>query len=109
MSKDPYRGSENEARIRIAVVIDRDGLYSAFGHSEGRTWAPRDRDEDLAERAIKHYEDKVGSDVIRHLQFLEITLPTPNTAPVNLEAQPGADPLPAVTLGGRYDILKETG
>jgi len=107
MSQDPYRGSEKETHVRIAVVIDRDGRYSAFGDSEGVTWAPRDRDDELAAGAVRHYEKSVGSAVIRHLQFVEIALPTPSTAPVNLEAQPGADPLPAVVLGGRFDILKE--
>lgn len=105
---DPYRTTESDTRVRIAVVIDVDGRYSAFGDSELRHASPREQDDHLVREAVQHYENVVGSHDLRHVQFLEITLPTPSTRPVNLEAREGAEPLPAVALGGRFVLPEQS-
>ena len=79
-------------KVRVAVLIDADGEYSALGSSRFAPGASRE----LLELLEDEHQNVSGNGYhLRHVKFLEIELPLPDARPVNLEAQPPSERHPA--------------
>jgi len=90
----PYRKPQGEppqqVRVRIAVIIDVEGNYSAFGGTR--------YDDTDAIQIARDELDNHSTEHNRHIKFLEITLEGPSTLPVNLEAQIKNEIPPAIKV-----------
>lgn len=79
--------TEKTVRVRVAVLIDSDGEYSAVGSSRFEPGTDRE----MLDQLLDEHEN-VGNGLrggaLEHVKFLEIDLPLPSSRPVNLEAQP---------------------
>ena len=72
-------------KVRVAVLIDADGEYSALGSSRFDAGVSQE----LLEMLEDEHQNVSGHGYyLRHVKFLEIELPLPDTRPTNLEAQP---------------------
>jgi len=88
---DPFRGlPPRDVRVRVVVAICADGHFFAYGE-DGAS------DESLIQEALEGLDRQARSD-LRHVKFLEITLQTPDTLAVNLEAQPRREEHPRTTI-----------
>ena len=76
--------SSQTVRVRVAVLIDSEGAYSAFG---GSRFEPTGAPQDLLEILEDEHENVRSHNVLSHVKFLEIDLPVPDARAMNLEAQ----------------------
>lgn len=77
---DPFRGIlPQDVPVRVAVAICGDGYFFAYGRAGAD-------DEELVRETLEGLDRYSRSD-LRHVKFLQITLQTPDTLAVNLEAQ----------------------
>lgn len=83
-------------KVRIAVVLDDEGKYLAYGTNGDNTDQDR-QDQYSIERMYEEFENYSNSRNT-HIKFLEINLPVPHTDAVNIEAMPDNSPRPGIRL-----------
>lgn len=84
-------------RVRIAVIIDDEGHYVAYGTSQYRRAGQPAQDE----HNLECLEEEFGgfsNQRNTHIKFLEIDLPVPSFEPVNIEAKQDYQVAPAIQL-----------
>lgn len=84
-------------RVRIAVIIDDEGHYAAYGTSQYVHSSQEAQDEHNLEclnEEFSGFSDQRNT----HIKFLEIDLPVPSFEPVNVEAQQDYKPPPSIQL-----------
>lgn len=82
-------------RVRVGVLIDADGEYTAMGSS---SFEPGVSQHLLEQLEDEHQQVSRAGYGLCHVKFLEIDMPIPNAHPINLEAQPLEEHLAATTL-----------
>ena len=83
-------GEPRTVRVKIAVCIDSEGRYAAYGIS-------RDDQYGNAENAQEDL-DNISHDHLRHFRFLEVDLPVPDDNPVTVDTIEPKAPTPTLTI-----------